>query len=126
MAYAVRRLGEAIGLRRRIAPRELLVRDAILLGVGQVGHRISKWANYGLSLLFDYLGDTIGGDVGLTFKQWKEVIARSVTGIATVLALLFVTRPYVRIIAFGSAWEHVTYAVDKLEEYVISILPKPS
>jgi len=108
---ADRRLREVTGAHSpEVLPAEILRRDAELFTGITVGHRLNKHGIvYGLNYGFKALGEATKIPV---IKDYSQLIARSISGAGSLLALLLLRGKWSRMIAFGVAFENVEAGVD--------------
>lgn len=110
---ARRRLSEIVGgSPERIVPPEILMRGVELLAGGQVGYRIDKYANVGLT----YGYSEVGKATNIAWlKDYAEYLSHATAGGIELILFLFLTGKWSRILTFGALFGELTYIVDKIE-----------
>jgi len=111
MSVAQTRLKEITGARSpEILPAEVLRRDAELFTGITIGHRLNKHGIvFGLDYGFKALGEAMKSPV---IKDNSTLIARSISGAGSLLALLMLRGKWTRMVAFGILFENSEYAID--------------
>jgi len=88
----------------------ILRRDAELFTGMTAGHRLNRHGIvYGLDYAFKALGEAAKVP---TIKDYSELIARTISGVSSLLGLLFLRGKWSRMIAFGILFENVEAGID--------------
>lgn len=124
MSIAQKKLSEVTGAHSpEVVPSEILRRDAELFTAMTAGHRINK---HGIVFGMDYGFKALGEAAKVSaIKDNSLLIARGVSGVGSLLALLMLRGKWSRAIAFGALFENTEAGIDALVEAIRKAVGSP-